>query len=367
MKIALVYDRVNKFGGAERVLLALHNLWPDAPLFTAVYDKAKASWADVFRVHPSFLQHVPFARAHHELYAWLTPMAFESFSFDGFDVVLSVTSAEAKDVITKPGTLHICYCLTPTRYLWSGKSTYEERSGILGTILERAAPTLQSWDRIGAARPDVYLAISKRVASRINAFYGRSVERVIYPPVDTDRFIPETGVIKDFKDASFLCVSRLVPYKRLDILVDAFNQLGWPLTIIGSGWSAASLRRSARGNITFIEDHLTDTKLAHYYGKCRAFVFPGDEDFGLVAVEAQACGKPVICYERSGMAETVIDGKTGIFFARQDPESLIRALRAFDGEWYDSNSCRRSAIRFSKKNFNKEMKETVERLHHQSL
>ncbi len=366
MKIAIVYDRVNKFGGAERVLLALHAIWPDAPLYTSFYDKARASWADVFHVHPSFLQYVPFARAHHELYPWLTPLAFESFSFDGYDVVISVTSAEAKNIITKPGTVHICYCLTPTRYLWSGRETYEQESGLVGKFLRSAAPTLRHWDRIGASRPDFYLAISHHVAGRIEKYYHRTVEKIIYPPVDTELFTKKSNE-KGMKSGPFLCVSRLVPYKRLDILVDAFNELGWPLIIIGSGWSESALRREARGNITFIGDHLTDSKLALYYQKSRAFVFAGVEDLGLVAVEAQACGKPVICYRHSGMAETVIDGVTGVLFGSQDKASIIAALRTFDAGWYDSNSCRKNAERLSEKRFIREMKAAVEHLYQQTL
>lgn len=361
MNIALVYDRVNKIGGAERVLLALHDIWPDAPLFTAVYDPKRAGWADVFRVHPSFLQHAPFARAHHELYPWLTPMAFESFSWDTYDVVLSITSAEAKNIITKPRTVHICYCLTPTRYLWSAKKEYEQ-SGIAGKILQTFAPTLKKWDSVASSRPDYYLAISKRVENRIKMYYGRTVEGVIYPPVDTAMFKEGSGM-GDY----FLCVSRLVPYKRVDIVIDAFNQLGWPLKIIGAGKSEALLKRLAKKNIEFVGGDLTDAKLVDYYQRCRAFVFSGEEDFGIVSLEAQACGKPVICYRQSGMAETVLEGKTGITFQEQTKESLIAALHAFAKGWYDSASCRKNAERFDMHRFKEEMKTAVEQLVQQTV
>lgn len=363
MKLALVYDRVNKFGGAERVLLALHDIWPDAPLYTAVYDPRRASWANVFCVHPSFLQHVPLAKRHHELFPWLTPMAFESFSFDEYDVVLSVTSAEAKDIITKPGTLHICYCLTPTRYLWSGNSTYMEHADYISArMLGAFTPTLKRWDMIASARPDRYVTISKRVQARIQTYYHRSSE-LVYPPVDTDLFRPGKEAAGDY----FLLVSRFVPYKRIDIVIDAFNALGWPLTIIGSGSGRRALQARAEDNITFITRYLTDAELGAYYQRCRAFVFAGDEDFGLIALEAQACGKPVICFRESGMAETVIDGKTGVLFDHQTKESLIGALHKFSKEWYDSGFCRRNAEHFDLQHFKDGMKKTVERLASQTL
>ncbi len=349
MKLAIVYDRVNKWGGAERVLLALHEIWPDAPLFTAVYDKKRAAWANVFEVHPSFLQHIPFAKRHHELFPWLTPMAFESFDFSGYDVVLSVTSAEAKAVITKPGTIHICYCLTPTRYLWSGKEEYESQ-GVAGDVLRVMSKTLKTWDLVAASRPDRYIAISQRVADRIKKYYHRKVEKIIYPPVDIQTF--QVGEPGDY----FLCVARLVPYKKVDAVIRAFNKLGWKLTIVGTGSQEDYLKRIAKKNIAFVGGNLTDTELAAYYQRCRAFVFGGEEDFGIVSLEAQACGKPVICPRKSGMAETVIEGKTGELF----DTDLAGALHKFEKKKYDSVLCRSNAEKFSVSRFKKEMKEAIQ-------
>ncbi len=358
MNIALVYDRVNKWGGAERVLLSLHDIWPNAPLYTAVYDSRRASWANVFRVNPSFLQHMPFAKRHHEFYPWLTPMAFESFSFDNYDVVLSVTSAEAKDIITKPGTVHICFCLTPTRYLWSGEKEYIKYSDSISSFFFGIwRSTLKRWDMVAAARPDYYLAISNHVAKRIDKYYQRKVEKIIYPPVDVDTFTPAKT-----KGDYFLCVSRLVPYKRVDIVIDAFNKLGWPLTIIGSGSSASELKKCANNNVRFVRGDLTDTQLAAYYQKCRAFVSAADEDFGIVSLEAQACGKPVVCLRGSGMAETIVEGKTGKFFNKQSVSSLSAALMTFNKEWYDNALCRKNAEKFSVDRFRTEMKTAVGRL-----
>src|SRR3989339_1124583 len=214
MKVALVYDRLNKFGGAEQVLINLHRLWPEAPLFTAVYDPQRAPWAKIFpKVIPSFLQHWPLAKTHHELYPWLTPLAFESFNFTGFDVVVSVTSAEAKAVITPPKTLHLCYCLTPTRYLWSHRREYLSEPG-LGLGLKPVPKYLQKNDRVYSQRAGVYAAISQTVKTRIKKYYGRS-STVIYPPVDTRKFEPRTSNLEpgDY----FLIVSRLVAYKKNDL------------------------------------------------------------------------------------------------------------------------------------------------------
>jgi len=346
MKLAIVYDRVNKWGGAERVLLTLHEIWPDAPLYTAVYDKKRAKWADVFEVHPSFLGNLP-----HEFLPWITPMAFESFDFNGYDVVLSVTSAEAKDIITKPGTKHFCYCLTPTRYLWNASRAHESL-GFSGAMLRLWAPTLRKWDLVASARPDTYIAISKHVAKRITTYYHRNAQ-VIYPPVDTDKFKVESRKSKvgDY----FLCVSRLVPYKKVDVVIRAFNKLGKKLVIVGTGSQERYLRSIAKPNISFVGD-LTDRELAAYYQRSRAFVSAADEDFGIVSLEAQACGKPVICPRDSGMAETVIEGVTGELFDKD----LIKTLQMFMKKRYDSRLCRRNAEKFAVERFKKEMKEAIQ-------
>jgi glycosyltransferase involved in cell wall biosynthesis len=366
LKVAFVYDRINKIGGAERVLLALHEIWPDAPLFTAVYDRKRAGWASVFSVHPSFIQHIPCAENHHELFPWATPMAFELFSFDNYDVVISVTSAEAKNIITKPHTLHICYCLTPTRYLWSGNKDYQHNPNIgipnwiaaLG--LRMWKNTLKRWDIIAAARPDYYIAISSLVATRIRHYYKRNVERVIYPPVDTALF-SRPGKLTQSGDY-FLAVSRLVPYKRIDIIIDACNTLGLPLVIVGDGNERERLRRMAKKNITF-KHVISDDELVKLYRGCKAYISAAKEDFGISAVEAQAAGKPVISYKKSGIAEIIIEGKTGMLFNEQTSMSLIKTLKIFDGECYDSVLCKTNAERFSKLRFIRTMKDTVDQLY----
>ncbi len=357
MNVAFVYDRVNKFGGAERVLLALHKIWPNAPLYTAVYDPKRAPWAKAFDVRTSFLQHIPGAKNHHELFPWLTPLAFESFNFDGFDVVVSVTSAEAKNIITKPETLHICYCLTPTRYLWSGYDTYAAASRPLQIL----APILRGWDRIASRRPDYYLAISERVKKRIETYYGREVTEVIYPPVDLRKFKCQMSNVKT-KDNYFLTVSRLVGYKRVDIIIEAFNKLGRKLIIIGDGGERSTLQKAARKNIEFVTRHLTDRELQSYYQRCVAFVFAGDEDFGLVAAEAQAAGIPVICYKESGMAEIVEDGKTGMLFEEQTVEGLIAAVKRFSHMRYNKEIIQKHAAKFDQAIFTKAFDSLIQQL-----
>ncbi len=371
LNVAIVYDRVNKMGGAERVLSALHTIWPEAPLYTAVYNKTSAVWSDVFEVHSSFIQKFPLAKNHHEWFAWLTPMAFESFTFDSYDIVISVTSAEAKDIITKPGTLHVCYCLTPTRYLWSGVSEYAKRSHIgLPSWLARAGirllgSILRQWDVIAASRPDAYIAISNRVKERIKKYYKRSVESVIYPPVDVDFFTPATGE-KTYEDSYFLIVARLVGYKRVDIIIRACNELQLPLVVIGSGAEKKLLKNLAGNTIRFV-DSVSDIELRTWIQNCRAFIFAGDEDFGISVVEAQACGKPVIAYKHSGVSEIVIDGKTGILFNEQNEDSLITALNIFRKQWYDSTLCRSNAVRFSKQHFVHEFKKQVETIYNRYI
>src|SRR3972149_9156819 len=311
MKLALIYDRVNKFGGAERILLALHKLWPDAPLYTAVYDSKSASWAKSFKVIPSFLQSWPKAKRHHEFYPWLTPLAFESFDLSQFDLVVSVTSAEAKAVITKPQTLHLCYCLTPTRYLWSHHQHYLKQG--LGWGLKPWANYLKRLDLVAAARPDAYAAISKTVAGRIKRYYHQPAS-VIYPPTDTAKFARPAKSVLSLPKSYHLLVSRLVSYKNLSLAITAFIRLKLPLVVVCRGREQSRLAELAGPTITFF-NRVSENDLIYLYQHARALIMPQEEDFGLVAVEAQAAGIPVIALNRGGAKETVIDGKTGILFS----------------------------------------------------
>lgn len=367
MRVALVYDRVNKWGGAERVLSSLHAIWPEAPLFTAVYDRAGAPWADSFDVRPSFLQRIPFAKAFHESLPLLTPMAFEAFSFDAYDVVISVTSAEAKSIITKPSTMHVSYCLTPTRYLWSANKQYEHNPG-MGVFsapaswgLRAFGDTVRGWDLVSASRPDYYIAISNRVKERINTYYHRAVTDVIPPPVDLQFF--KKGGKNASTDGYFLTVARLVGYKKIDLIIDAFNILGLPLVVIGDGRQKRELKKRAGKNIRIIDRHLTDSELVLYYEGCRAFVYAADEDFGLAPAEAQAMGKPVIAYTRSAVSEFVKDTVSGVLFDEQTVDSLIRAVRRFATHTFRAESCRKHVARYTKKVFETSMRTKIEDLY----
>ncbi|MCX6816304.1 MAG: glycosyltransferase [Candidatus Beckwithbacteria bacterium] len=358
MKIAFVYDRINKFGGAERVLLNLHKIWPSAQFFTAVYNQKLTSWTKSLKIKSSWLQKLPLAKTFHELYPWLTPLAFESFNFDGYDVVISVTSAEAKAIITKPSTLHICYCLTPTRYLWSHYDQYQKLPGLgwfnsLGrNFFNLSKNYLRRVDLINSRRPDIYLAISQTVKDRIKKYYHQD-SMVIYPPVDTQKF--------SYRPAQnyFLVVSRLTPYKKVDLAVKACNLLKEQLIIVGSGREKTNLRRLAGPTIKFAGT-VSDTQLVHYYQNCRALIMPQEEDFGIVSVEAQASGKPVIAYQKGGATETIISGESGVFFQDQTVDSLGFAMKQFNSCLWDRKTIQSQAQKFDNQIFIKNLKNFVE-------
>jgi glycosyltransferase involved in cell wall biosynthesis len=293
------------------------------------------------------LNQVPSAKKHHEFFPWLTPLAFESFNLSGYNVVISVSSAEAKGIITGPKIFHLNYCLTPTRYLWG------EHAHVWLVVTNY----LRRWDLVASQRPDEIVSISQTVRERVKKYYQRESE-VIYPPVDTDKFEIRNSKF-EINSNYFLVVSRLVRYKRIDVAIRAFNKLGWPLKIIGVGWETRYLKRMAEKNIEFLGE-LTDEELLGYYQKCRAVVFPGEEDFGLVPLEAQACGKPVIAYRGGGATETVIEGVTGEFFGGQTWQSLAVKLQSCKAVRFNKENCRKNALRFSKERFKKEFKKRVE-------
>ena len=353
MKVAIVYDRVNKWGGAERVLLNLKKIFPDAVLYTSVYDEKKAPWAKEFRVKTSFLQKFPFAKSTHELFATLMPISFESFNFDDFDLVISVTSEFSKAVITKPQTLHICYCLTPTRYLWSGYDIYFKNS-LLRFISAPFVWYLRKFDKVAAFRPDEMIAISNDVRERIKKYYQRD-SRVIFAPVD----FPKVDLTKNTGDY-FLIVSRLVSYKKIDLAISAFNKTGFPLKIIGTGGEEKKLKQMAKANIEFIKN-VSDEELFKYYANSIALVFPGLEDFGLTMVEANYFGRPAIAFRGGGALDIVEEGISGEFFDQANAESLIKVLEKFDISLYNEKLCRENALRFSFANFKNNIKAFIDK------
>lgn len=365
-----MYDRVNKWGGAERVLLALHGMFPDAPLYTSVYDTRKASWAKVFpKIYTSYLQKIPPARGNHELLAPLMPLAFESFRFDNYDLVISVTSEAAKGIITKPQTKHVCYCLTPTRYLWSGYDDYFHGK-FARTVSQKVVGYLREWDKVAAQRPDMMIAISTAVQERIKKYYGRDSE-MVFPPVELLSPHRKKSLLRGprkgaasrnfLDDAYFLVVSRFVSYKRVDLAIDTFNQLGLPLIIVGTGRQAAGLKLKAKSNIKFL-GQVEEEKLAQIYAGAKALIMSQEEDFGLVAVEAQSFGVPVIAYKKGGVLDSVIEGKTGLFFGKQTPQSLIAAIAKFDKWHFNKEELITNAARFSKENFKKEFLKLIKEI-----
>jgi len=355
MRVALVYDRINKWGGAERVLLAFHKVFPEADLFTSVYNKEKASWAKVFNIKTSFLQNFPLAKSSHQLYATLMPVAFESLNFDGYDLVITVTSESAKGIITKPGTLHICYCLTPNRYLWSSYDDYF-KNPLLRLISKPAVSYLRTWDKVAAQRPDEFIAISTAVKNRIKKYYGRD-SVVIYPPSEMANGKLQMANDKKTGDY-FLVVSRLeaISYKKINIAIKACNELKLSLKIVGIGKGERKLKQLAGPTVEFL-GQLTDEELSYYYKNCRALLFPGIEDFGLVMAEAQAFGKPVIAFRGGGAIDIIKEGITGEFFDKQTSNSLRETLAKFKDSSYNSKLCRENAQRFSYQVFEKEFRE----------
>lgn len=354
MKVALVYDRINKWGGAERVLLALHKIFPKAPIFTSVYSPQKAKWANEFDIRPSFLQKFPHIVDNHELYPFLMPMAFERFTFSDYDLVISLTSEAAKGIITNPGTKHICYCLTPTRYLWSGYHEYFKNPA-LRVFANPTVSYLRKWDRVAAKRPDTFVAISKEVQNRIKKYYDRD-SLVIYPPVDlasSGERLADSLKSNERDKSYFLIVSRLskfTKYKRIDLAIQACNELRLPLKIVGEGSWKKELQKMAGPTVEFL-GNIDDNLLREYYQKCRALLFPAIEDFGLTVVEVQSFGKPVIAFRGGGALETIKEGKTGLFFDRQTKESLIQALKTFELMKFDEIDSKRNAQQFSVHNF----------------
>ena len=364
-KVAIVYDRVNKWGGAERVLLALHEIFPTAPLYASVYDPEKAPWAKVFpKVHASFLQNIPFAKNHHEFFSFLMPLAFSSFDFSEYDLVVSVTSEFAKNIRTNGKTKHICYCLTPTRYLWSGYRDYF-KDVVFKVISWPFVLLLRSVDKKSARKPEVMVAISTEVKKRIKKYYRRD-SKIIFPPVNVSKFqITSSKLQTNFKlqkKKYYLLVSRLdYGYKKVDLAIKAFNKLGYPLIIIGTGREEKKLRKIAKDNI-FFAGRVDDKRLAEYYRGAKALIMPQEEDFGIVSVEAQAHGVPVIAYKKGGSSDTVIPGKTGVLFDKQTVESLSGAIAKFEKMKFNRRAMMISAERFSKARFKKEFLDLVKKV-----
>ena len=357
MRIALVHDYLVQDGGAERVLQAFQEIWPKAPTFALLYDPSRMGAS--FRgkdIRTSFLQQVPFALKRYKWFMPLMPMATERHNVNDYDVVLSSTSAFAKGVITRPETLHVCYCHTPTRYLWSDTHSYINEIGLPGPI-RRMVPLMLTdirvWDRLAADRVDRFVANSDTVSRRIRKYYLRDSD-VIHPPVETSRYriSPNIG-------DHYVAGGRLVAYKRFDIVVRAFNKLGIGLKIFGEGPEMAKLRAMAKPNIEFV-GRVGEKEKADLYTKAIAYIHPQEEDFGITAVEAMAAGRPVIAYRKGGALETVVDGVTGVFIEEQSWEELANQIIRFEPDHFDPKTIREHALAYDTEIFKDRIRRYVE-------
>ncbi|MCK4636125.1 MAG: glycosyltransferase [Candidatus Moranbacteria bacterium] len=358
MKIALVHDYLVQHGGAERVLQCFCEIFPNAPIYTLVYNKEimRDSFSDR-RIYTSSLQKFPFSKKWHRIFPPLMPAAIEEFDFSMYDVVLSDSSSYAKGIITGANTLHICYTHTPMRYAWDDCQEYTDDfyyPKFVKVLIPFMMNYIRVWDGVGSDRVDKYLANSEFVARRIKKYYKKNAT-VINPPVDIKNFS-----ISNKTEDYFLMVGRLISYKKHNVAIEAFNKLGLPLKIIGRGPELQKLKKQAKSNIEFLE-RVNDEEITKYYSECKAFIFPQEEDFGIVAIEALAAGRPIIAFQGGDIVEHIEDGNEGVFFDKQTPESLIEAVKRFDGLKFDSQHNREVALKFDREIFKGKIKEYVEK------
>ncbi|PQV63683.1 Glycosyltransferase involved in cell wall bisynthesis [Abditibacterium utsteinense] len=342
MKVAIVHDYLMQMGGAEKVVEVLHSLFPDAPVYTSAYDREAmpASYRS-WEIHTTFLQRLPWKRKTHRAALLLYPAAFESFDLSGFDLVISSSSSFAKGIITQPDTVHICYTHAPMRFAWTPRSYMKEErvSMMTRTLLAPVLHYLRTWDALAAMRVDYYLANSRTVAQRIRKFYRRDCD-VVHPPVETSRFRISPQI-----DDYYLMVTRLAPYKRLDLAVEACTRLNRPLKIVGAGRYAQELKKIAGPSVEFL-GRVSDKALPDLLARAKAYIMPGEEDFGIAPVEANASGRPVIAYAAGGALDSQIDGVTGVFFSEPTVESLVDAIQRADAINFDPQKIRSHAEKF---------------------
>ena len=357
MKIALVHDYLVQNGGAEKVLEAFCELYPEAPIYTLVYSPKLMHGAFEGRdIRTSFLQKWPFAAGRHRVFPQFMPFAIEQFDLSDYDIVLSDSSSFAKGVITGSETLHICYMHTPMRFAWDDCQKYTSDFYFPNPV-KKIVPFFMNyirlWDRASADRPDRIIANSRFVSRRIKKYYKRG-SLVINPPADISRF-----QISQEKENYFLAVGRLMAYKRFDIVISAFNELGIPLKILGRGPELKRLKKMARPNIEFL-GRVSDEALSRYFSRCQAFLFPQEEDFGITAIEALASGAPLIAYRGGDIPEHVEEGKTGIFFEERTAKDIVAAVRKFKDYNFDPEYIRQSVLKFDKSIFKAKIKDYIE-------
>jgi glycosyltransferase involved in cell wall biosynthesis len=347
MKVALVHDWLTGMRGGERVLEAVCGLYPDADIHTLFHWRGSVSpTIERHRIHTSFLQHLPMVRTHYRRYLPLFPFAVERFDLDGCDLVISSSHCAAKAVVTPGRARHVCYCHSPMRYAWDQFDAYfgPARVGAVASrwLYRPVLARLARWDAATAGRVHRFIANSGHVAARIRRYYNRQAT-IVYPPVDTVFFEPASVPA----ESHFLIVSAFVPYKRIDIAIEACHRIGARLRIVGDGPDRERLERISGPDVTFL-GQLTDEQVRDEYRLAQAVIMPGEEDFGIVPVEAQACGRPVVALAQGGVLETVTDGETGVLFAEPTAESLGDALRRVGTMSFDASRIRSSTERFSK-------------------
>ena len=361
-KIAIVCDWIKDWGGAEVVLEQILEAFPNADIFTSVFWQQENPIFKWRKITTSFIQKIPFLNKSHKLALWLRPLAFESFDLSQYDIVISSTSAESKWVITKPDCLQICYCHTPTRYFWSHYHEYlqmMEFGGILNWIWKKIAPgkihKLRQWDFCAAKRPDYFIANSKNTSSRISKYYKRDSE-VIYPCIDISQ-----SIFREEKQDYYFYIWRCIPYKKFDLLIESFNQ-NWKKLIIATNTDNTlyrELKEKSKSNIEWKFDASRE-EINNLYANARAFMFPPEEDFGIVPLEAMACGTPVIAYWKWGALETVVENSTWVFFSEQNSESVNTAIEQFETMHFDAKIIRNHAEKFDKEIFKQNLYNCIE-------
>lgn len=356
MKIAIVHDYLIKLGGAERVLENILKIWPNAPVYTSVYsEKGTNGRFKKYDIRTTYLQYFPFSRSKYWLYLYLMPKAMERLNLSEYDLILSESHSFAKGITKRPDALHICYCHTPTRYLWLDSREHITQSGyhpLVKKIVPNLMNKMRRWDLSAADRVDDFIANSENAHNRIAKVYKRD-SSVIHPPVDAE-FFHSTRKPADY----FLYVSRLEPHKSAEIAILAFNKLGLPLKIAGTGSMENKLKAMAKPNIEFL-GRVDDNKLRDLFSGALALIFPQEEDFGIVPLEAMACERPIIAYNKGGALETVVEGVTGTFFSQPTANSLTLAVIKFKPDKYNPKLIRTHAKKFDQAVFQREIKEYV--------
>lgn len=353
-KVAIVCDWLTNLGGAEKVIMSLHKLFPEAPIYTTLYDRSRAKGFEKATIYTSFLQKIPLAQKKHPLFLAGMPMAIESFNLNDYDIVISSSHSVAKGVITKPHTLHVSYCHTPMRYAWEPwelEHRLQSFPRFLHNSIKKKIHKIRIWDRLTADRVDHFMANSKYIAERIDKYY-RKPSAVIHPPVDVEQF--HVSAAKDY----FLMVGRLISYKRFDLVIEAFNELKKPLKIVGEGGDMAKLKKMAKKNVEFL-GRVSDEELRTLYSECQALIFPQIEDFGIAPVECMASGRPVIAYREGGANDSIIEDKTGLFFSEQSVESLLKAIKAFETMSWNSTAIKEQSQKFSEERFHQEIQNFI--------